>query len=239
MARVRFEDLGPKVYEDLASNLLSRLHPDSLRIDGSGGDGGRDVQFQEDQGLPGFELKSFTGRMGPAQRRQVKRSLRRAAKLGLRKWTLVVPIDPTPGELEWFDSLRATVPFPIEWRGRTWLDAELAIRPEIARYFLEGADQEVLNLLRDLKAEEAAITSAPHAAERVRRLVKRANELDPHYRFEIHTDGQRVTTTIIPRYRGAELDRPIGVKMTFTFPQTAPGSEAHEALVESIEFGTP
>ena len=48
------------------SVLLSRLHSNSQRIDGKGGDGGRDVQiFHAGDGsiVDAFELKSFTGRM--------------------------------------------------------------------------------------------------------------------------------------------------------------------------------
>ena len=42
---IRWECLGERKYEDMVSVLLSRLHPDSQRIDGKGGDGGRDVQI--------------------------------------------------------------------------------------------------------------------------------------------------------------------------------------------------
>jgi hypothetical protein len=42
---LRWEDLEPQKYENMVSVLLSRLHPDSQRIDGKGGDGGRDVQI--------------------------------------------------------------------------------------------------------------------------------------------------------------------------------------------------
>jgi hypothetical protein len=43
---VRWDD--PKVqarYEDMVSTLVKRLHPDAQRVDGSGGDDGRDVQI--------------------------------------------------------------------------------------------------------------------------------------------------------------------------------------------------
>ncbi len=66
--RVRWEDLEPGTYEDMVSVLISRLHPEAQRIDGSGGDGGRDVQMPTDDGLVIFELKSFTGRMNPSRR---------------------------------------------------------------------------------------------------------------------------------------------------------------------------
>ena len=119
---IRWEDLGPHKYEDMASVLLSRLYPNSQRIDGSGGDGGRDVQIVHAGNGPvteAFELKSFTGRVGPGRRSQIKRSLDRAADLGPARWTLVVPIDPTPGELEWFHQLGEGYKLPA---GVAWKD---------------------------------------------------------------------------------------------------------------------
>ena len=39
---IRWDDFEPQGYEDMVSVLLSRLHPDAQRIDGKGGDGGRE-----------------------------------------------------------------------------------------------------------------------------------------------------------------------------------------------------
>ena len=89
MTRVKWDELNPGLYEDMVAVLLSNIYPEAAeRIDGSGGDGGRDVQLRNGSELDGFELKSFTGRMTSGRRVQVKRSLQRAAPLGLRSWTL-------------------------------------------------------------------------------------------------------------------------------------------------------
>jgi hypothetical protein len=94
------------VYEDMVAVLLSSLHPEAERLDGSGGDRGRDVQLGHDGRLDLLELKSFAGRLGSAQgrRAQVERSLEKAAEPNPDSWTLVVSIDPTVGELGWFDA---------------------------------------------------------------------------------------------------------------------------------------
>jgi hypothetical protein len=100
MVRVRWEKFErTPLYEDMVSVLLSRLHPNAERIDGIGGDGGRDVQVRTPQRLDLFELKSFTGRIGarsPNRRRQIEESLRTAAGLQPDSWSLVVPIKPQP-----------------------------------------------------------------------------------------------------------------------------------------------
>lgn len=77
---------SPADYEDMVSVLLSRIWQ-ARRVDGSGGDGGRDCYFTDADGTDVYELKSFTGRMGRTQRRQVERSLRRAMNDSPRSWT--------------------------------------------------------------------------------------------------------------------------------------------------------
>jgi hypothetical protein len=101
MPRVEFSRLSSKQYEDMISVLLSRIRQ-THRVDGSGGDGGRDCYFSAENGTDVYELKSFLGRMNDVRRQQVVRSLQRALKGSPRTWSLVVPIDPTPKEQEWF-----------------------------------------------------------------------------------------------------------------------------------------
>jgi hypothetical protein len=83
MAPVQWETERVKaVYEDMVAVLLSTLHPKAERLDGRGGDEGRDVQLRHPDGrLDLHELKSFTGRLGRerGRRRQVEQSLRAAA----------------------------------------------------------------------------------------------------------------------------------------------------------------
>ena len=225
---IRWDEFEPQKYEDMVSVLLGRLHADAQRIDGKGGDGGRDVQIV--QGLDGlldhaFELKSFTGRMTESQRGQVARSLKRAAALGPARWTLVVPIDPTPAEDKWFRKLGAGYGFPIAWLGKTWLDGKMSAFPDVRRYFVEGAKDEVYQLLLELREEDARIIDVHGAVARLRTLRKRLNEIDPYYRYEMSTvtaEANRwppdvalsvlsgdVRIDVYPKYSGATKDRPI------------------------------
>ena len=234
--------------EDMNSVLVQRLHPTAVRIDGSGGDEGRDVQLMTDGGLVVFQLKDFTGRLSTGGRkRQIVRSLEKAATHEPIRWELVVPIDPTPEELAWFEDETANFDFPCVWRGRTWLDGQHAQFPEIHRYFIERAADEVIRLLEVIREPEA---SDPLSL--VNAMTKASNrmaEIDPHYTFEV-TVGPRpefppdgiawmtatdnVTVMARPRYASALADRPIG------FTVTLQGSKDEvEEWVRGLRFGDP
>ena len=241
--RVRWEDLDPGTYEDMVSVLISRLHPEAQRIDGSGGDGGRDVQVPTDDGLVIFELKSFTGRMDSSRRRQVTASLERASQHEPVAWRLVVPIDPTQGELDWFERLWDGYDFECRWLGKCWLDGEMADKPEIARYYAHGRRyelQEFIDLLRGIGTEPPPISDGilRSAAERAGSIVDTLNTLDPHYVFALNLQPEgRVHVSVIPRYPGAESDSP-WLSPGFEFADTPEGDDARRTLRDSVHFGT-
>lgn len=242
MAEIQWSRLSSGTFEDMVACLLSHKNPEVRRIDGSGGDGGRDCQFEAPDGLHAYEMKGFPGgRMGRTQRRQVERSLKTASLLGPVEWTLITPIDHTDGELKWLKKLAEGVPFPLVWCGKTWLDLEFSQRPFIADYYLGTTRDEVFDLLRELNREEAALANGvPDAIARVESVVKRANALDPHYRFTIASDGAMTSVTVRPAYAGAEVDRPITVSAQVRFDtKTEAGRTKLEEFERALDFGTP
>lgn len=240
VARVNWQRAQP-VYEDMVSCLVSRLHDTAQRVDGCGGDGGRDVQVPTPDGLHVYELKSFTGRVSPRapnRRAQVEKSLSTAARLGPAKWSLVVPIDPTPAEIAWFDGLRADHGFPLEWLGRTWLDSRMADHPALVRYYLRDSEHQVLDVIVAANAEQAALTrGVPDAVERLARLSEQLDEVSPHYRLDMARNADGVTVTAIPRYPGAELDAPVTVETEFAFDDTPAGTDARAGFQEFLDYG--
>lgn len=130
--RIPWEKLAesPKTSESLMTLLMLRLRPGAQAVDGAGGDEGRDLyEYTPGNELILYEAKSFTGRMVAGRRSQVVDSLRSAARHQPDRWDLLVPIDPTPSEQRWFDSLRTEFPFVRSWRGRTRSTWVPALRP--------------------------------------------------------------------------------------------------------------
>jgi hypothetical protein len=241
------------LYEDMISTLIKRIHPSAQRVDGSGGDGGRDLHVHNAENTIIYELKSFTGRLSHGGRKQqISQSLRKAARHRPDAWRLVVPIDPTPSEEEWFCKLTAEYPFPCQWCGLTWLNAEISQRPEIPRYFLEGHERRVLQMLKELKAEEAATADSQVVLGRVKAMQNRLNQTDPMFHYEFSTwandkgqvDGSIMTVRtndgridVVPRYATALEDRPITFHAQLR--TEGGGDGAISMLEESINYGEP
>jgi hypothetical protein len=220
MPRVDFSRLSPEQYEDMVSVLLSRIRQ-THRVDGSGGDGGLDCYFSDENGTDAYELKSFTGRMNPVRRQQVMRSLQRALEKTPRTWSLLVPIDATPKEQEWFCSLASDTTTLLTWLGKTWLEEQLAAYPDISRYFAWAAD-EVVQILKDIAREDALPSDAAGVAMRVTAMVARLNEIDPYYAFDFAITEGRTVISCRPRYPDSLRDRPISFSAQLKLDDATP-----------------
>ncbi|MDE0006293.1 MAG: hypothetical protein OXQ29_26690 [Rhodospirillaceae bacterium] len=105
----------------------------------------------------------------------------------------------------------------------------MSVFPDIRRYFVEGAKDEVFRLLRELREERAGVTDVHDAVGRIRTLRDRLHEIDPYYRYEIATgttaaEGRPadvifsvgfgdVRVDVYPKYSGATKDRPVTVNV--------------------------
>lgn len=233
---------NPQDYEDLIKLLLQRLHPDGQVIDGRGGDGGREFQVSPAGALKLFEAKSFTGRLGSAQNRrgQVRKSLISAAQHQPDTWDLVVPIDPTEGELAWFNRLRDGFPFVGSWRGRTWLDERLAAHDDLIRSTRTVRD-ELLELAGQYNMETAALTGGiPALLDRHHALEARANELSNYWRPVIlgRADDGATMMTLEAKSPDAAEKEPITFQIGVDIPTTSNTEALREQLRSHIDFGT-
>lgn len=226
-------------FEKIVSLLLSTLHPTSRRIDGAGGDGGRDHQFYIEDRLELWQSKYFIGRLSDGGRKkQITDSLITAAALQPDSWSLVTPMIPTPEELKWFGSLQKDYPFTLQWLAGDWLDARLADHPSIVRFFMSGNDEYVA-LLRELKQEQDALVDGLEGGrERLVALAKKIEDSNPFYSLTITIAGGQVTSTAFkPKYIGAEDDSPVTVAFNVITAPTPAGEELRAALINTLKWG--
>lgn len=100
-------DLNPDKFEDLCNTLLRR-EKGVKSIDGSGGDKGIDgFKGDIDGEVTIYQHKSYTGRLNDKSNRKpdIIDSYETAKEHhpGLQRWVLLIPIEFTPGEEEWFE----------------------------------------------------------------------------------------------------------------------------------------
>lgn len=228
-------------FEKIVGVLLSNLHPGSRRIDGAGGDGGRDHQFQIDDKLVVWQSKYFIGRLSTGNRkRQITNSLITVAAMQPDSWTLVTPMVPTPEELEWFGKLQLDYPFSLIWCAGDWLDTQLAEHPQIVRHFM-GAHDEYVALVRELRMEQDALVDGlPAARERLEALAAKIDDSDPFYSLVLTIDSGLVTASgLRPKYVGAELDSPITLRWSVVTGPSPADQSAIDAMRTAFEWGEP
>ncbi|MET8831608.1 hypothetical protein ABZX40_37975 [Streptomyces sp. NPDC004610] len=243
MVKVPWEKLAesPKVSESLVTLLMLRLRQKAHAVDGSGGDGGRDLFEYTDSGeLVVYEAKSFTGRMPPGRRRQVERSLVSGARHQPDHWDLLVPIDPNPAEQRWFDGLRAQFPFVREWLGRSWLDEKFAAHPDLVRYALQQSGDYILERIAEARAErDMLLGGLPDYLERAHALHARVQEISHHHAVQttLGADGQTIVqlTPKGPDLDGQAAIRVIGrIRFAAGDPQE---TERRARYEETLRFG--
>lgn len=237
---IRWEGLDPATVERAIKMFIRRLHSTAQGIDGSGGDGGRDVRWDSPDGLVIFEVKSYAGRLTNGQKRKIEASLARALAHAPVRWVLVLPLDPSPAEESWFDGRRARYSgIVLEWRGRDWLDGQFAAHQDLRRY-VEGCNYELLERARELGHEQAALVNgSADLAARVNGLVHgRARELSPYWQVDVATEGDATTLRYSARVPDAATLDPVMLVPRFTFPADDPDAgDALRQLTLAFDYG--
>ncbi|MFC7794142.1 hypothetical protein [Streptomyces cinereoruber] len=240
MVKIPWEKLAenPKASEALVTMMLLRLRPGARAVDGKGGDEGRDLyEYVDGETLTLYEAKSFSGRMGKAQRSQVVESLRSAARHQPDHWDLLVPIDPNPSEQRWFDSLRQEFQFVREWRGRSWLDAQFAAHPDLVRYALHESSDYILERIAELKMEREVMPKIPDYIDRAVTLHQRGQEISPHYSLQTELDANGNSLIhLIPKNPGSR-EGEIRLLGSPQFPAGAHGEAQRRQYEETMRFG--
>jgi hypothetical protein len=237
---IRWGTLDPAKVERAVKMLIRQLLPSAQSIDGSGGDGGRDIRWDSPDGLVIFEVKSYTARLTTGQKRKIEASLANAVTHCPVTWVLVMPLDPSPTEESWFDGLREKFSeITLEWRGRDWLDGKFAAHADLRRY-VEGTDYELLIRARELRDEQAALANGSvDLAARINALVHgRARELSRYWQVDVTTQDDETILRYSAREPDAATQDPVVFVPTFKFAADDPdATEVMQQLTRAFDYG--
>src|SRR5581483_5543007 len=247
--------------------LVAQDHPDTLRRVPASGDGGIDLMVPDGAGYEVRQVKRFTQRIESGERKQIKDSwdtLRADPRLSrpITAYRLVMPVDPTPGEQQWFDELVADAPWLATWWGETHWHALASQHPHVIDYFFGGGRDRVA---RRSRALQSAIIDPTHPVTAVdvaasMAIMQRAlNRDDPHYRYDLLTSGTRpaledlqgcalaqttqvadggfLTIVVVPKHRYSLQDAPIQGSITIKISDPARAKQFQEAFTAFEHFG--
>jgi hypothetical protein len=200
----------PDLIEQIVAVLLSRRHPEALRIRASQGDGGLDVLVPASQQgyVDNYQVKRFATNLGDSQKRQIRESLKaardthndQANPFVIQTWCLTLPLDPSREEIKWLAkaAARLQVPFKVEWRALPFLEGLVTAYPEVIDYYLHDGQDRLRGMianLRDLARLPASATGAAvepgDLTERLGALLQALNRQDPHYRYEFEVTAEQ------------------------------------------------
>jgi len=198
MSRVEWTTLNGEEVEAVVAMLINREHPLSARVTPSQGDGGVDILHRNGDGGRGdvvYQVKKFTRRLSSNQKSQIEKSLTtltsddRWRELNITSWYLVLPLDYTPEEEQWFQELLADKGFKGHWLGLTYVEQLAAKFPDVIDYYLHGHRERLAEKQRELVALLAPSQNLENmtAKDSIPRLQASVAALqsDPFYSFSI------------------------------------------------------
>lgn len=177
---------GEEVEKALAAYICLE-NPRATRIRPSRGDRGIDLISRHNDEIVVYQIKKFSDNLTPSQKRQIEDSWKRlrdyasANNLNLSEWHLVMPLDPTPENDDWFRKMGETAGVDFIWDGLVQVDAWAAQKPWVADYFFadgkEAEREAIANLMRIAGLKDP---SPPEELEaQLSSLQQRLDEINP------------------------------------------------------------
>jgi len=280
MSPVPWVTVAPELVEKIVAVMLSRENGRAQRIRPSRGDGGLDVVVPSGANLPGpvvdYQVKYFATNLTAHQKTQIVHSLLSArdthvdpaSSFTIDRWLLTMPLDQTREQSEWLARLALTyeIPFPVEWRGLSFLDGLAAKYQDVVDYYLADGRSRLETAIKDLRglvglpdgSDPGHLLLPADVHEPLSKLFLALNQDDPHYLYEYALtaeppppvfrpglvasisrtgDGACITVHIIARYELATEDVPIPISIWID-PSTM-DETATAAWASALQYGTP
>lgn len=269
--RIPWERMSGEEIETIVAIYVCRTRPNAQRFRPSQGDGGIDILVENDDGTYDvYQVKKFATSLGSSQKRQIAESWKAVQeyvsehKWVLKNWYLVLPLDPTPQNKEWFDRETANDGgIKCHWLGLTNIDAWATEMPEVYDYYMaEGRAQVDETLNKILSAtNKPDLRKADELEEKMREYADILNSIDPSYAYTVHliskydkqgakimnrpglmytawgtcSDGNTVVFEAIEKYAAASEIAPLKFKGLIS----AANEEENQQLIEYVKYGTP
>ena len=245
LAPIPWERHSGETVENVLATYICRLHPRAVRIRPSRGDHGIDLLEKHDDGtVTVYQVKKFATNLDTSHKRQIEKSLDRMQayikdkSYVLRAWHLVLPLDPTLENQNWFDELVSDPCFDMVWDGLTVIDGWAAQMPDVADYCLNANNGWVMQLAR-LHLEALGMEGDGGRDLVVQRLAAIQELLErtaPYYRYGIHLVPEASDEVEIEELMTKSECQP-GLLMTQIYGQPGVGLVQIDVFARSAALG--
>lgn len=199
MTRVPWAALSGNDVEDLAALLLFCDSPvGAQRVTPSQGDGGMDVRIWTPEGWDVYQIKKFYEALNAGQRSQVLHSFASfraevaSTEMKVRRWTVLMPWDPTREQRAWFEQATANDMFPTAWEGLTRLEVLASRHPGAVDYFVGNGKERAFALIEQAMRIGSSLSDAASGRSLAAAALAKVTEIedllektDPFYRYTI------------------------------------------------------
>ncbi|MFE2560247.1 hypothetical protein ACFXGT_30355 [Streptomyces sp. NPDC059352] len=236
---IGWDRVGQPEFDRIVEALVHRLYDDTAEVqavNGRGGDHGIDIRVVSGNRLRIFQLKYYPDGFAASmkgRRPSIKKSFERAMDHGPYEWTLVVPCTVTDSERAFIEGLAVGRNLTVRIMDRAELDDRLAAHSDIEASFTRD---QLFEAAKVYGQEKAILRRGPKdLAERVQKLGRVADEVDPHWTMDFAREGDRVIQTLRGKHPRAHEVSPIS--LTFTGRSRGLSPELSSAMTRAFGYG--
>lgn len=267
---IAWETCSGEDVERAIATYICLEYPTAIRVRPSQGDGGIDViRLINDTDVIIYQIKKFATNLSSNQKNQIKKSWEsvleytKKKNLNLKEWFLVMPLDPTKENLEWFKELTDGYGIKTHWLGKTRVDGWTAKMPYVRDYYFQGNRDSAIEIAKSMfLSSHQSVTDDKGLICQIDAIRRVLNELDPHYTFDFKIveafnsdkpftyigspgtvmstiveldDNHAIQIDVIAKHAAATDLSPIKGKITIDFEN----EEQYDELKSWIDYGTP